>query len=258
MLHCMRYSYLTIPPSDTTQPRWRIPRIGCALLVLGFALAVGYVSFELISSFAASNSLPYISRWFTDVRERPALTNTRVQCPNAPFILPSEGLIGLLWDDAAAPYNLLATHTGLDIFGDGDSGAVPVYAVYPGYLTRNPEWLSTVIIRHDDPLQAGRTIWTYYTHMGDESGVDSYVDAAFPPGTREQFVEQGTLLGYQGLYSPNRPIGLHLHFSIVLGDGASGFLNEARTNNTLDPSPYFGMALGSRARPERPVRCSAG
>ena len=78
-----------------------------------------------------------------------------------PFILPSDGLIGLRWQDPAAPYTVLNLHPGIDIFGTGEPGTVPVYAAYDGYLTRLPEWLSTVIIRHDDPLQAGRAIWTY-------------------------------------------------------------------------------------------------
>jgi hypothetical protein len=103
----------------------------------------------------------------------------------------------------------------------------------------------------DDPLHPGRQIWTYYTHMADSNG-DSYIATEFPPGTTEKFVEAGTLLGYQGNYSgdPGNPVGVHLHFSIVLDDGQGGFLNELEIENTLDPSPYLGLELNARTEAE--------
>lgn len=229
------------------------------MLVVIIALVViivGLLVLNLYNSRVASRSTDYIGRWFTDLRARPALANARVPCPGAPFVLPSEGLIGLLWDDPAVPYSMFSPHTGLDIFGDGAPGTVPVYAAYEGYLTRFEDWFSTVIIRHDDPLQPGRTIWTYYTHMGERDGSRSFISADFPAGTSERFVERGTLIGYQGEYSPDQPIGLHVHMSIVLSAPEGGFRNEARIGNTLDPSPYFGMALSSGARPDRPIVCT--
>jgi murein DD-endopeptidase MepM/ murein hydrolase activator NlpD len=223
-----------------------------ALLLLSFV--IGFVALYFISSRVASQSLSYIQQWFGDSRNRPALINERVACPNAPFLLPSTGLIGLLWDDPTIPYNILNPHTGLDIFGDGAPGSIPIYAAYDGFLSRQADWVSTVIIRHADPLVAGRTIWTYYTHMASEGG-ESYVVSAFPAGSSEIPVAKGQLLGYQGLYSPGRPIGLHLHFSIVLSAPEGGFLNEARIANTIDPSPYFGMDLDNSLQPVRPIIC---
>lgn len=235
-------------------------RIVIAIVVLGLlalSALLGYLALNFFSTGVASNSVGYIRRWFDDPAGRPALANARAQCPDAPFILPSAGLIGLLWDDPTAPYNLFSPHTGLDIFGAGEPGQDPVYAVYEGWLTRLESWYSTVIIRHDDPLVPGRAIWTYYTHMANREGTRSFVAPAFPPGTREQFVAQGTLLGYQGEYSPGRPIGLHVHFSIVTSDDEGAFRNEAQIANTLDPSPYFGMALGNDMQPTRPIACAA-
>jgi hypothetical protein len=119
-------------------------------------------------------------------------------------------------------------------------------------LSRLPDWKSTVIIRiPDDPLRPGQQIWTYYTHMADSDG-RSYVSDAFPSGTSEVYVEEGTLLGYQGNYSgdPNNPTGVHLHFSIVKDDGNGSFLNELEIKNTLDPSPYFGMSLNAQENPD--------
>src|SRR5690606_10798710 len=125
----------------------------------------------------------------------------------------------------------------------------PVVAAYAGYLTRLPDWKSTVIIRiPDDPLQPGRQIWTYYTHMADAHGND-YISPEFPPGTTERFVEAGTLLGYQGNYSgnPADPVGMHLHFSVVRDDGRGRFMNELLIENTLDPSPYLGVRGSEQA-----------
>lgn len=239
----------------------RFPRLGCLLLAAGMSLVVGAgVYFALVFfSSAQSNSLHPIQRWFTEpaARDELATIMRRQACPGAPFILPSDGLIGLLWNDPAGPYTVLNTHTGLDVFGDGAPGEVPVYAAYDGYLSRLPDWKASVIIRHDDPLQPGRTIWTYYTHMASRDGSRSFIAADFPPGTSDFRVERGRLLGYQGEYAGNSPapIGLHLHFSIVLGNENGGFLNEARIGSTLDPSPYLGMPLNIAGLPERPIGC---
>jgi hypothetical protein len=210
-------------------------------------------------SNSLSNSNMVIERWFSDVSSRPALTTTmsRVTCPGAPFSLPSDGLIGLLWNDPAAPYSIFNPHTGLDVFGDGASGTVPVYAAYDGLLTRRSDWLSSIIIKHDDPLQAGRTIWTYYTHMATRDGSQSFVASTFPAGTVDMPVKRGDLLGYQGEYAGvgRPPIGMHVHFSIVTSEADGTFKNEAVIENTLDPSPYFGMPLNIAGLPERPIRC---
>ena len=123
----------------------------------------------------------------------------------------------------------------------------PVVAAHPGYLSRLPDWKSSLIIRlPQDPLQPERQIWTYYTHLADANGT-SYISPEFPPGTSEVYVEAGTLLGYQGNYSGDmdNPTGIHLHFSIVLDDGQGRFRNELEFSNTLDPSPYFGLPLNA-------------
>ncbi|MEJ2746710.1 MAG: hypothetical protein P8183_02155 [Anaerolineae bacterium] len=124
----------------------------------------------------------------------------------------------------------------------------PVYAAYDGYVTREESWRSSLIMRiPHDPLQPDRQIWLYYTHMADRDGNDFIVEA-FPPGTHEVFVQQGTLLGYTGDYNGNstRRVWVHLHFSIVRDDGYGRYTNELEFNNTLDPSPYLGRALNYR------------
>jgi peptidoglycan LD-endopeptidase LytH len=166
------------------------------------------------------------------------------RCASAPFLLPTDGFVGYLWDDSFYPGH---RHQGIDIFGSVQVGETPVYAAADGYLTRQTDWKSSLIMRvPQDPLQPGRQIWLYYTHMADPDG-SSLIAPDYPPGTREVFVQAGTLLGYQGNYSgtPGSPVGVHLHFSIVKDNGQGSYLNELDIDNTLDPSPYLGLNLNA-------------
>jgi peptidoglycan LD-endopeptidase LytH len=166
------------------------------------------------------------------------------RCGQAPFQMPTSGYIGYLWDDSFRPGH---RHQGIDIFGGDQPGETPVYAAADGYLTREEDWKSSLIIRiPSDPLQPGHQIWTYYTHMADLDGA-SLIAADFPPGTSELFIKAGTLLGHQGNYSgtPGNPVGVHLHFSIVQDDGQGKYKNELKIENSLDPSPYLGINLNA-------------
>ncbi len=198
-------------------------------------------------------------QWFGgDEQQRRSLITVvqREPCPGAPFILPAEGYIGLLYGDPRPPYSASHRHQGIDIFSPGEPGVTPVYAAYDGYLTRESNWRSSLIIRvPDDPLHPGRQIWLYYTHMANAEGTEDTIEDAFPPGTHELFVQQGTLLGYTGNYSgsPLRTVAVHLHFSIVLDDGTGKYRNELEFANTIDPSPYLGMAVNYACAPVVPV-----
>lgn len=230
-------------------------RVLISVVVLaGFTLAIIWVAFQWYRGNSDSNAT--ISQYLNNPQGNAQLeTAAFTQCPNAPFMLPSGGFIGLLWRDSAAPYTALSRHTGLDIFGGQAQGTVPVVAVYDGWLTRLEDWQSTVIIRHDDPLQSGRTIWTYYTHMAARNGNTSYIQSEFPAGTFSQPITQGTIIGYQGAYSPQFPVATHVHFSIVTSNLDGSFRNEAVLENTLNPSPYFGMDVNADTNSNRPVRC---
>lgn len=177
------------------------------------------------------------------------------RCGEAPFLLPTSGYLGYGYGDSWKPGH---RHQGIDIFGPAGLNQTPVLAVHPGYLTRLPDWKSTVILRvPQDPLQPDRQIWVYYTHLADPEG-EAYITADFPPGTVEKYVAAGTLLGYQGNFSgtPGRPVGVHLHFSIVRDDGQGHFKNELKMANTLDPSPYLGLAVNANADRSQPITCS--
>jgi len=229
--------------------------------IVRIVLSVVCVGTMIVSYFAY--------RWFTQPNERALGLLGRMRgfnfdeawiiepgerCNNAPFSMPTRGYIGYIWNDS---FRMGHRHQGLDIFGRSDPGVVPVYAAYSGYLSRLPDWKSTVIIRiPEDPLNPERQIWTYYTHLANSDG-ESYISNDFPPGTLEVYVEEGTLLGYQGNYSgdPFNPTGVHLHFSIVKDDGKGGFTNELEIKNTIDPSPYLGMRLNATENPNQVPVC---
>ncbi len=226
--------------------------------LVGVLVILAAAAFVLVRWYqGSSGSGIFIRRWLTNPASEPEWeTPALMQCPGAPFIMPSSGFIGLLYADDAGPYTPIRRHTGIDIFGQGNPGTVPIYAAYDGYLTRLDSWRSTVIVRHDDPLEPGRTIWTYYTHMANRSGQESYIAPDFPPGTFEVYVEQGTFLGYQGEFAGNAPpVAMHLHFSIVTSEPDGSFRNEAVLENTLDPSPYLGMPVRVDNLIGRPTSC---
>lgn len=222
-------------------------------ILLVTSIVAGYLIYHSMRS-SGTRSLK-VMQWFRDPTSLPELTILQgTRCGDAPFILPTDGIIGYLWDDSFRPGH---RHQGLDIFGGQEPGETPVISAYDGYLSRLPNWTSTVIMRvPNDPLQTGRQIWLYYTHMADVNGND-FIDAAFPRGTSELYIPAGTLLGYQGNYSgdPFNPTGVHLHFSIVLDDGYGSFRNELEIENTLDPSPYLGMELNAKTNTDSIPTC---
>jgi peptidoglycan LD-endopeptidase LytH len=170
------------------------------------------------------------------------------RCGDAPFLFPTSGYIGYLWDDSFRPGH---RHSGLDIFAGTQPGETPVYAAASGYLTREADWRSSLIIRiPEDPLNPSRQIWMYYTHMADPMG-NSLIVEDFAPGSQEVYVEAGTLLGYQGNYSgrAGAPVGVHLHFSVVKDDGSGHYTNELDIENTIDPSPYLGIIVNAQSNP---------
>jgi murein DD-endopeptidase MepM/ murein hydrolase activator NlpD len=219
--------------------RWLI-----AVVFVGILAGVGFYIYGMMKpTFGRSGR---VVDWIKDPAAHPdwAVRAGSHCLPDAPFSMPTDGLIGYLWNDS---FQAGKRHQGLDIFGGTDVGITPVVAAYPGYLTRLPTWKSALIVRvPDDPLQLGRQIWLYYTHMADPNG-HSFISSDFPPGTTDKYIEAGTLLGYQGNYTgdPANPSGVHLHFSIVLSDADGHFLNELDIRNTLDPSPYLGLPLNA-------------
>ncbi|MBX3048261.1 MAG: M23 family metallopeptidase [Anaerolineales bacterium] len=232
---------------------WRMPTL---LVILALLVLVGAAGLYIYRNYFRP-----IGRWayFSEIHTSPQIferyaLQPGLRCGDAPFAFPTTGVILGLWDES---YRIGHRHSGVDIFSGTQPGVTPIYAAYPGYLTRQPDWKSTVIIRiPSDPLQPGRQIWTYYTHLADQQG-QSFISEAFPPDSHEVYVEAGTFLGYMGNYSgdPAAPTGLHLHFSVVK-DEEDEFLNELDIRNTYDPSPYFGLVLNHRQNAEEIPVCA--
>jgi hypothetical protein len=229
--------------------------VALALSVLAAGVgALGYYAYKNIWHGTPNDALV---RWFDERDARSELvTSFDAPCEGYPFLVPSSGLVGgLPWRAAYGPYNIINPHPGVDIFGLGEPGTVPVYAAYDGWLTREPDWVSSVIIRHDDPLHPGETIWTYYTHMANASGSVDYIAPEFRPGVREVPVKQGDLIGYQGVYGAGWTANMHLHISIVKSDADGSYRNETWFRNTLDPTPYFGLPLNNPGSSQFPLQC---
>ena len=227
-----------------------------------WAIAILFVACIAIALYAYINYIRPSGRWarFAELRTNPEVfaqyaLQAGQRCGDAPFQFPTRGVVLGLWDQS---YRFGHRHAGIDIFSGTEPGVTPVYAAYSGYLTRLPDWKATVIIRiPSDPLNPGRQIWTYYTHLANQDG-ESFISDEFPEGSPEVFVEAGTFLGLMGDFSgdPGNPTGLHLHFSVVKDDGEGHFLNELDIRNTYDPSPYFGLALNHRENPEEFPVCA--
>lgn len=224
-------------------------------IVLGVVIGI-WLGFGGEQKLLSNRSLKVMAYLRQPGRHQEWQVEALTRCGDAPFLMPTSGMIGYVWNDS---FKIGHHHTGLDIFGPDSNGQTAVYAAYDGYLTRMPGWKSTLIIRiPSDPLHPDEQIWAYYTHMADAEG-NSFILDTFPTGTSEMYVEAGTLLGHQGNYSGNtlKPVGTHLHFSIVKSDRSGQFLNETRIENTLDPGPYFGFDLTAELVGERIPHCPA-
>ena len=139
----------------------RLLRVSVALVIL-----VGIIFIFLrLSGLPTGSGSPRVRQFLQwangDEAQRQALvTVQREACPGAPFILPSDGFIGLLYGDPSGPYSQAAPHQGIDIFSNTPPGATPVYAAYDGFITREDSWRSALIQRVPaDPLQPDRQIW---------------------------------------------------------------------------------------------------
>jgi len=230
-------------------------KLGIALASLGIITALVVAYFLFVDPAHSKNRTLFVTQF---IHNPAAHTDWKIaansRCGSAPFAFPTNGMVGYLWNDS---FQVGHRHQGIDIFGGSAPGLTSVYAAYDGFLTRLPDWKSSVIIRiPSDPLHPGTQIWTYYTHMALADG-SSLIAPDFSAGTSEKPVKAGDFLGYMGNYSGDteNPVGVHLHFSIVKDDGTGHFTNELKITNTLDPSAYFGLELNTDAQPTLPILC---
>ncbi len=118
----------------------RLIRILIAILIVGGLIVVGGWLLGLRNG-DQSRARQFLQWSRGDEAERAELITVRREaCPGAPFILPSDGFIGLLYNDPNGPYSSASPHQGIDIFSDALPCESPVYAAYDFFITRDPEW----------------------------------------------------------------------------------------------------------------------
>jgi len=169
-------------------------------------------------------------------------------CPGASWQIPSDGTLGVQWREG-----------GLNFFGQGKEGTVPVRAVADGLLLRKEDWMNSVAILHDDPLHAGKKVWSYYDDLAASNGTDSYIMKDFPAGSAGVPVKAGQLLGYQGTWSgtPLWRRWMHVHFAIFRSTNSNGFPQNLAMEDILDPTAYLNVELETRTENEntQPLKC---
>jgi hypothetical protein len=170
------------------------------------------------------------------VVEQTGATETLAACPGAAWQLPNDAAQGVLWNQ-----------NGLNFYGWGQEGKVPVYAAADGLLTRQADWFDTVAILHTDPLNPSRQVWSIYSDMGGSNGVTSFVAEDFPPGATNVPVKAGQIVGYQGTWNgrPGWATWMHVLFAVIRADGQD-FPAEVTQEMVLDPRPYIGIELPSQ------------
>jgi len=182
--------------------------------------------------------------------ERKSAENIK-QCPGATWQLPGDSSLGLKWQDG-----------GLNFFGQGVAGKVPVYAVADGLLTRRVDWADAVAIQHDDPLRPGMKLWSHYSDMMAANGIDSYVAEDFPIGAENVPVKAGQLLGYEGSWSgrPQWSSWIHVHFALIQAADSGQFPAQISSGIVVDPSPYLNLLLKSQTEAPniQSLNCSGG
>jgi hypothetical protein len=177
------------------------------------------------------------------VQRNPVTTEIQ-SCSAAVWKFPSSVRLGIQLRD-----------NGIDFFGQGNEGKIPVYAVADGLLTRLLDRSDAVAIQQEDPLRPGRKIWALYDGMASADGRTSYISEEFLTATSLP-VKAGHLIGYQGKWSgtPNWPMWIHVHFTVVdIGDQLPGMVTSM---SFLDPAAYLGLALDASNQNVQSMRCN--
>jgi hypothetical protein len=177
---------------------------------------------------------------------RPVPTTRLDTCPGVQWRLPSDGSLGIAW-----------MKDGLDFFGRGNEGSIPVHAVADGVLTRLPGWVDVVAVLHEDRLRPGKKVWAIYGGMAAANGADSFVAEDIPEGTTNLPVKSGQLLGYQGSWSetPQWPKWVHMSFALTEGMAQESLPEDLSAKDTLDPAQYLGLIVEPGNESHQPLKC---
>ncbi len=136
-----------------------------------------------------------------------------LSCPDAPFRLPTQANMGMLWKDSQVL-----------MLGDGRTGEIPVHAVADGLLYQFPEWDSAVAIQHQDPRNPERHIWSFYGDMAPAfDSANPYIEPHWINANGLP-IKQGELIGYQGRWlDPSQQTWVHLRFTLLPGTEQGAF-----------------------------------
>ncbi len=240
---------LTIQPFEVTQLAWnnmwdQTPLLESiknhefsAIIIYDKPWAKERWTQEMLDTIKASYVLTGIfaeNKVYQPIRPVTEAVST-LACAGSAWQLPSASPMGIKWQN-----------NGLDFSsGQGQKNKIAVYAVADGLLTRQTDWFDAVAVLHDDPLQSGSQVWTYYAGMAAANGVDSFVSQDFPPGSTNVTVKAGQLIGYQGTWSgkPLWATWTHMHFAVIKPAEKNNFPANLTHAERLDPTQYLKLAL---------------
>lgn len=148
--------------------------------------------------------------------------------PDSGWMTPTRGALGAFWYARE-----------VFIAGGQDWNTTPVYAVADGLLYRFWGWSGAVSVQHDDPLNPGEKVWTFYGSMRNPwNENEQYISDKFPIGARAVPIRQGELIGYQGAVSlPGVDTRSRLHFAVVPAD-EDGFFPVEWMELPYNPDSY--------------------
>src|SRR5512136_2067896 len=95
------------------------------IIALGVMLGLGYLLYRVVRP--ATGRSMHVLEWIRNPSAHPEwAVKAGSRClPDAPFVMPTDGLIGYLWDDKFGSGH---RHQGLDIFGGFGVNVTPVVA----------------------------------------------------------------------------------------------------------------------------------
>ena len=134
-------------------------------------------------------------------------------CPQSPWQIPTRADMGMFWMNGQ-----------VIMMGGGSDDIIPVFAAADGLLYQFSEWATAVAIQHDDPLNPGKKLWTFYGDLAPAFNQNS-------PYIEDEFIQDegipikaGDLLGYQGRWlGPDQQTWVHLRFAIIPADQDGNF-----------------------------------
>lgn len=166
----------------------------------------------IFENYAATN-MKANSVFFTPKEEKTTVYPEDLQCPGAPWRIPSQAEMGIFWENGQ-----------LILMGRGRSGETPVYAIADGLLYQFEGWNAAVAIQHPDPLNPGKFIWSFYGDMAPAYDGNSQYTGAEWQSSQGVPVQAGERIGAQGTWwGPDQQTYPHLRFTLLPAEEDGSF-----------------------------------